>query len=79
MHAQTAHMINIYELGADGAAPQNNNTIGHNNNMKSNGKELSIINGMGNDDGGELSNDLTMLSPRSSTSKEVSDLIALDV
>lgn len=71
MHAQTAHMINIYELGADGAS-QNNNSIGHNNNLKTNGKELSII-GMG-DDGAELGSDLAMLSPRSSTSKEVSHL-----
>lgn len=70
MHAQTAHMINIYELGADGAS-QNNNSIGHNNNnMRMNGKELSIM-GMG-DEGAELSSDLTMLSPRSSNSKEVS-------
>lgn len=71
VHAQTAHLINIYELGADGVSQNNNNSIGHNNNiLKRNAKELSII-GMG-DDSAELGSDLTMLSPRSSASKEVS-------
>lgn len=39
--------------------------------MKTTGKEQQLIVGMG-DDGGELGSDLAMLSPRSSTSKEVS-------
>lgn len=73
MHAQTAHMINIYELSAEGA--HNNNSIGHNNNNnnnnKANCKELSI--GL-SEYGADLS-DSTMLSPRSTASKEVSNRV----
>lgn len=64
VHAQAAHMINIYELGTD--ATNNNN---NNNNLDDVPSSKDI--GINLADDTELS-DTNMLSPHSSASKEVS-------
>lgn len=63
VHAQAAHMINIYELGTDATNNNNNNNLDDVPSSKDIGINLA--------DDAELS-DTNMLSPHSSASKEVS-------